>query len=216
MKSWQWEQAKFWTFRHVSQLFRRTLCARPESQNNIVWHEKCFVVRRLRKCGYHRLWVVDNERRPVGIISLTDIFQNVHCNRILTHHSPQVTWLSPRQSYPKNVFFVPKLEKKKWSTIRPEIILVIHFSIFSQQRNFFLFCFTHRDCFNQQTRVLVVEIITHWVHPHVCVLSPLNGVLFVWNNLIRVLVMVNRNLKKGHQPHISFASRSYGIILLQS
>jgi len=32
-------------------------------------------LKRLKACRYHRLWVVDDHRKPVGIFSLTDIFR---------------------------------------------------------------------------------------------------------------------------------------------
>jgi len=38
-------------------------------------HKISGALKRLKACRYHRLWVVDEDRKPVGIFSLTDIFR---------------------------------------------------------------------------------------------------------------------------------------------
>ena len=35
------------------------------------------VIGKLVKTGYHRVWVVDLDRKPLGLLSLTDVFRKV-------------------------------------------------------------------------------------------------------------------------------------------
>ena len=32
-------------------------------------------IRMLQVTKYHRIWIVNNERQPVGVLALTDVFQ---------------------------------------------------------------------------------------------------------------------------------------------